>query len=99
MSGDLEITLEDEPAAVDVAALIAGLDAHRRGRIGLADDTKPIGVFVRRDGRVVAGADGRTQWGWLYVAHLWVDDELRGTGVGTRILGAIEDGARGRGCR
>jgi GNAT superfamily N-acetyltransferase len=99
ISEDVELTVEDEPAAADVAALIAGLDSHRRASIGLADDTQPIGVFVRRDGRLVAGADGRTQWGWLYVAHLWVDDELRGTGLGTRVLQAIEDAARVRGCR
>src|SRR4051794_25832982 len=99
MSDDVELTIEDEPAADDIAALIAGLAAHRRARVGLEDDTQPLGVFVRRNGHVIAGADGRTQWGWLYVAHLWVDDELRGTGVGARVLGAIEDAGRVRGCR
>lgn len=97
MSEDFDVT--DAPAPEDIAALIAGLDTHRRARIGLADDTQPIGVFMRRDGRVIAGADGRTQWSWLYVAHVWVDESLRGTGVGTRVLAAIEDAARARGCR
>ena len=100
MSDDeLELIVEETPTAEDVAALVAGLDAHRRAKVGLVDDTQPIGVFARRDGRIVAGADGRTQWGWLYVAHLWVDDGLRGTGLGTRVLLAIEEAARARGCR
>ena len=97
MSDDFEVT--DAPAPEDIAALIDGLTAHRMDRIGLADDTQPIGVFLRRDGRVVAGADGRTQWGWLYIAHVWVDEELRGTGTGVRVLVTIEDAARARGCR
>src|SRR5687768_16576913 len=99
MSDEFELTVEDAPTPDDVAALVAGLDSHRRGKVGLKDDTKPIAVFARREGRVIAGADGRTQWGWLYVAHLWVDDEVRGAGLGTRVLAAIEDAARARGCR
>jgi GNAT superfamily N-acetyltransferase len=97
MSDEFEVT--DAPAAEDIAALIDGLTVFRMERIDLADDTQPVGVFLRRDGRVVAGADGRTQWGWLYVAHVWVDDGLRGTGMGTRVLATIEDAGRARGCR
>ena len=94
-----EFELTDAPAEEDIAALIDGLTAHRLKSIALADDTRPIGVFLRRDGRVIAGADGRTQWGWLYIAHVWVDDELRGTGMGTRVLATIEEAGRARGCR
>lgn len=97
LADEFEVT--DAPSAEDIGALLDGLTAHRVDRIGLADDTQPIGVFMRRGRRVVAGADGRTQWGWLYVAHLWVDDELRGTGVGTRVLATMEDAGRLRGCR
>ena len=71
----------------------------RRASTGGSIADMPIGVFLRRDGRVIAGADGRTQWDWLYVAHLWVDHGLRGTGTGVRVLAAIEDAARARGCR
>jgi GNAT superfamily N-acetyltransferase len=99
VSDDIELSVVEAPTSDDIAALIAGLTEHRRSAVGVEDDTRPVGVFARRDGRIVAGADGRTQWGWLYVAHVWVDDSLRGTGMGTRVLTAIEDAARARGCR
>ena len=97
MSDELEFATTDSPSADEIGALIAGLLEHRRGR-GPAVDMQPIGVFVRRDGRIVAGADGHTAWTWLYVAHVWVDESLRGSGVGAEVLAAIEDAARARGC-
>jgi len=53
---------------------------------------------ARRDGDVVGGAVGRTGWAWLYVARLWVAEDLRGAGLGTRLMVEIEAPARERGC-
>lgn len=48
---------------------------------------------------IVGGADGHTHWGWLRVSHLWVAESLCGGGLGRRLMHAIEDAGRGRGCR
>ena len=59
-----------------------------------------LDVYVRDpDGRVVAGLIGGFVFDRLYIYALWVTQNLRGLGVGTRVLKAAEDAAVERGCR
>ena len=54
--------------------------------------------IVRRvEDKVVAGGRGIINMGALEIRGLWVDEHLRGTGLGSEILLAIEDEARLRG--
>ena len=41
-------------------------------------------VFVPARTVMLAG------WGWLYIERLWVDEALRGQGVGTRVMARME---------
>jgi len=41
---------------------------------------------------------GTINWTWLSVRLLWVAEERRGTGLGRRLMEAIEDLGRTRGC-
>jgi GNAT superfamily N-acetyltransferase len=39
-------------------------------------------------------------WGnWLLIKFLWVDDSLRGQGVGSELLTRIEEYAKSQGCK
>lgn len=59
----------------------------------------PLDVFVRdAQGAIVGGLAGSTYWGWLEVEHLWVGEDLRGRGYGSRLLKVAEAEARRRGC-
>lgn len=59
----------------------------------------PLAVTVRGDdGEIVAGAAARTFGRWLLLDYLWVAPELRGQDVGSRVLAALEEQARQRGC-
>ena len=78
--------------------LVAGLVTYNDGRAE-AENHHPLGVFVRRESEILGGVDGYTHWQWLFVSHLWVQDVLRGHGVGRRLMAMIEDEARVRGCR
>ncbi|MGJ8624044.1 MAG: GNAT family N-acetyltransferase [Yoonia sp.] len=54
-------------------------------------------MVLRDKERIVAGGRGLVYLGALEVRGLWVDHDLRGKGVGSDLLKAIEDEARERG--
>ena len=47
----------------------------------------------------MAGGRGIINMGALEVQGLWVDEKLRGSGIGTQLLIAIENEARNRGAK
>ena len=65
-----------------------------------ARDWAPIYLSLRDPaGGIVGGLYGATMWRWLTVDGLWVDETLRGRGLGSRLLEAAEAAAVERGCR
>lgn len=48
---------------------------------------------------VLGGFIGATYWDWFYVDVLWVREELRGQGYGSRLLARAEEEARQRGAK
>ncbi|MEM1237928.1 MAG: GNAT family N-acetyltransferase [Pseudomonadota bacterium] len=56
--------------------------------------------LVQRDGdRIVAGVRGHVYLGALEVSGLWLDEDVRGSGLGARLLASLEAEARRRGAR
>jgi GNAT superfamily N-acetyltransferase len=95
---DLRVVLEESPDANDARVVREGLLQFNRALIGDPEETQ-LGVFARDgSGRVVGGLLGHVKWKWLYVAKLWLPDELRGRGVGTRVMREVEQYARRRAC-
>jgi GNAT superfamily N-acetyltransferase len=93
------LTVTDAPAAGDFNTVEAGLIKFNE-RFAPPDAYRPLAVFVRSpSGRVVGGLLGNTYWNWLYVASLWLDDEVRGRRVGSEVLKLAETEAARRGCR
>lgn len=73
----------------------ARFDAYNRE--GSGSDFKTFSMVLRQDTSIVAGGRGNLFLGALEVRGLWVDAELRGTGIGSELLRAIEQEARSRG--
>ena len=94
----LRIDLEERPHADDARIVNQGLLEFNRAVIGDANEVQ-LAVFVREgSGRVIGGLLGHVRWRWVYVAKFWLPDELRGQGVGTRVMAAVEDYARRHDC-
>ena len=50
------------------------------------------------DGNVIGGILGGTYWGWMYVDILWVHEDHRGKGIGSKLLAEAERVAKNSGC-
>jgi GNAT superfamily N-acetyltransferase len=96
---DDELRIEDDPRLEEVAALEDRLYRYNVVVTG-CDDGRWLAIFVRDEvGEVVAGLHGWT-WGTTgFVRTLWVREDLRGQGIGARLLVAAEREAVRRGCR
>jgi GNAT superfamily N-acetyltransferase len=96
---DDDLRIEAEPDRDEVAALDERLYQYNAAVTG-QDDGRWLAIFVRDGaGEITAGLHGWT-WGRTgFVRTLWVREDLRGQGLGARLLGAAEREAARRGCR
>jgi GNAT superfamily N-acetyltransferase len=98
MSGDIRLSVEPEASLADVAIVEQGLRAFNVARLGDPQEEQ-VRIFLRdASGRVRGGLLGHVRWRWLYVAKLWVEDELRGVGFGRALVLAAEERGRARDC-
>jgi GNAT superfamily N-acetyltransferase len=98
MKGDTEPPIDEEVSAEDRDTVLRGLRAFNESQIGPANHL-PLQLVVRdAQGEVIGGLLGDTKWGWLYVDKLWISEQARGRGFGSRLLARAEEVARARGC-
>ena len=93
----MKIEITAEPTQADEEFVMAGTRSYNRA---FADvDGKALCVFARdADGSIVGGVTGRTYWQYLDIKFLWVHEQHRKEGLGSKIMLAAETEARRRGC-
>lgn len=80
-------------------AITRGLTEFNARHLGDCQWTE-LDVYVRdADGQVVGGLIGAIALGWFSIHAVWVAEELRGLGIGSKILRAAEEAATKAGCR
>jgi len=95
-----QITVTDSPDPRVEAAIGNGLRRFNAQQSGI-DDSRPLAVVVSDPdtNEVLGGITGRTSLGLLFIDLVFLPDDLRGDGLGSRILKLAEDEGRRRGCR
>ena len=95
---DHELKIEDAPRREDTALLDERLYEFNAAASGV-DNGRLLAIFIRDDhGAITAGMHGWTWGGTGFVQAIWVDEQLRGRGLGARLLAAAEAEAAHRGC-
>jgi ribosomal protein S18 acetylase RimI-like enzyme len=95
---DIEIAV-GSPAGQDRAELVDSLLAYNREATGITQDEE-LSAFIRDEaGDLIAGVYGWVFGGAAEVALIWVRDDHRGRGLGSRLLNAFEAKAESMGSR
>jgi len=94
------VTVTDAPDARVEAVIGQGLRRFNAQESGI-DDSRPLAVVVSdpETNEVLGGITARTSLGMLFIDLVFLPNELRGDGLGSRILKLAEDEGRRRGCR
>jgi GNAT superfamily N-acetyltransferase len=96
--GPYALVVEDSPDPVDLALLEERVAAAAIAAAGVGED-RAFGIFVRdEERRIVAGISGMTWGGFCELHAMWVDEPLRGRGLGRALMARAESVARQRGC-
>ncbi len=60
---------------------------------------EPLEIYIiSRAGDITGGLIARVVWNWLEISVLWVDEQLRGKGLGSELIRQTEQQARECGC-
>ena len=63
------------------------------------DGHTPLNIIeYDKDGNIIGGILGGTYWGWMYIDILWVREDCRRKGLGSKLLIEAEKEAVRRGC-
>lgn len=86
------------PTKEETERIRAELFRFNSDRVG-DDGHVPLNIVeYDKEGNLIGGILGGTYWGWMYVDILWVHENHRGRGIGSKLLTEAEKEAKARGC-
>ena len=94
---DFNIVIGDQPDSEEAGQIRENLLAFNIRAAG-ESGFKALTVTMKEKDRVVAGLDGHTAWGWLFIQRIWISDEKRAMGLGSKLLSLAEETAKTREC-
>lgn len=97
----MKIELTTNPTPEDARTISQGLVQFNRKSVeglGSPDDELKFSLFVRDEGgQVVGGLRATCFWNTLHIELLWLDESVRGKGIGSDLVQQAEEYARDKG--
>ena len=90
--------MNNTPTEKELALIRQGLKEFNDAHVGADGHTPLAFVEYGEGGEVIGGLIGGTYWGWMYIDILWISEDHRGKGLGSRLLAEAEQEAVRRGC-
>ena len=86
------------PTENEIKHIRESLNHFNNERVG-EDGHTPLNIVeYDANGNIIGGILGGTYWGWMYVDILWVHENHRYKGIGSKLLLEAEKEAVHRGC-
>ncbi len=94
---DLQLIFEKEPSREIRGTLDQKINEFNARTVPYEQER--FAVLLRdSDNRLMGGLSAILYWDWLFVDDLWIDDTLRGQGLGRELMARAETYASDRGC-
>ena len=87
-----------QPTEQETQYVREALNQYNNRLVGEDGHTPLHIVEYDEGGRCIGGILGGTYWGWLYIDILWVHEDHRQRGIGSKLLREAEREAVSRGC-
>lgn len=100
IKSQLQLTKEYQES--DIQFIINQIDSYNLSQAPTAQEppSEAINLILKdQEGQILGGILGRIYRFALYVHVLWISEQLRGQGHGSRLLEEIESNARAKGCK
>lgn len=92
------LTIIDDPSDRDIGELDDRINAFNFMASGI-NDARFLSIMLRNEeGALFAGLHGYSWGGYCEIRLLWVDEQRRGSGLGSALMAAAEAEAITRGC-
>ena len=96
----MKLELDKNPSKADAALISKGLRSSNESRIPeiKGQDEDNFSVFARdEEGEIMGGLRAVCFWNTLHIELIWVDEDQRHKGLGSKLVAAAEAYARDRG--
>ena len=94
----MHVRLENKASqkAQEIGNLIRAYNRSKREE----SESEPLNLYVEDEkGNLLAGLVAETFGNWLEIEYLFVKEELRGQGIGSKLLEQAENEAKNRNCQ
>jgi GNAT superfamily N-acetyltransferase len=91
--------LDEQPEPDDLRRVVDGVRTYNKAVTG-NERPRAVACFLKDEqGRIVGGAHGDLWGASVHIAAMWVDDNYRGQGYGSKLLTKVEEYAASHGHR